>query len=128
MRAIDSLHSKIAGHHTAIRELSEETAELQRTCKHVWVLHSQGLKNQESGKWWIHRTCTICDFPDTKLEDVPVCPQCLVSLAPVEPGEIAEEVKKLALAEDPYATIAFAFGCTKCGGLHGFAFRDKEKK
>lgn len=128
MRAIDRVRAKIAGHHTALRELTEEIAELQRTCKHVLVLHSQRLKNQESGKWWIHRTCTTCHFPETKLEDVPVCPQCLVPLVAVEADDVAAEVRRLALAEDRYATIAFAFACAQCGGLHGFAFRDKEKK
>lgn len=128
MRAIDRVRAKIAGYHTAVRELAEETADLQRICKHTWILHSQRLKNQESKKWWVHRTCTTCHFPDTKLEDVPICPHCFLSLVAVESDDVAAEVKKMALAEDPYATIAFAFACTKCGGLHGFAFRDKEKK
>lgn len=128
MREIDSLRAKIKGHQASIRGLAVEVAEHQRMCSHAWTLRSQRLKNQESKKWWIHRTCTNCDFPDTKLEDVPICPQCYVPLVAVVFNGAAEEMKKLALAEDPYATIAFAFACTKCGGLHGFAFRDKEKK
>ena len=128
MRAIDSLSAKIQTCRASMRDVVAETADHQGTCPHEWSLHSQRLKNQESGKWWIHRVCTACDFADTKLEDVPICPECYVPLVGVELDVAAEEVKKMALAEDPYATLAFAFECACCGSLYGFAFRDKEKK
>lgn len=128
MREIDSLRQRLTEQRETARNAELAVIALQAACEHHWILGPQRLRNEDCRKWWIHRSCAICDLGNAELFDVPVCPQCEQSLQETAGGVRAGEAKADAQAADPDATIMFAFDCIGCGTVHGFSFRGSKKK
>ena len=116
-----------------IREVAGEIRRLQESCIHQFVLHSHFRRefgdDDDKAQWWVHLTCSLCDFRESTLQPVPVCRQCLRPLIHLDDSdERVAEALLTARKQDPFATKAFAFLCPSCTLVYGFASRGDTKK